>query len=269
MPRRPEFIGGLIGLAVVLAIFFAFVIGGWPGALDDCLTSECYCERARPGNVKQPSNTWFNVGFMIAGLWLLWRLRDEVASPIAMRRPTFAAISYGAAVIFLGPGSMFFHASLTRWGGLVDNISMFIWAGWVLAWQAVRLAHWQPWWAMALIWAALVVTASLITGLVDGAGTICFAVLIALACITEIVICAARPRGIVRDWRWLIATFAVFAIAALVWALSGGSLGDGGVKRGPWCDPDAFLQGHAVWHLLCAVATVLYAVYLRSEREDR
>jgi hypothetical protein len=32
------------------------------------------------------------------------------------------------------------------------------------------------------------------------------------------------------------------------------------------CDPDSLLQGHAVWHLLCAGTTGSIYLYHRSER---
>ena len=37
------------------------------------------------------------------------------------------------------------------------------------------------------------------------------------------------------------------ALAFVIWNLA----------QGPWCDPTSWLQGHAAWHLLCAVAAYL------------
>jgi hypothetical protein len=34
----------------------------------------------------------------------------------------------------------------------------------------------------------------------------------------------------------------------------------------PLCDPDALLQAHGIWHLLSAVATVCFFLFLRTER---
>lgn len=38
--------------------------------------------------------------------------------------PNIIPISYCCVVAFLGPASMFMHASLTYWGGTVDVLSM-------------------------------------------------------------------------------------------------------------------------------------------------
>ncbi len=35
---------------------------------------------------------------------------------------------------------------------------------------------------------------------------------------------------------------------------------------GALSDPDSLLQEHALWHLLCALATLLIWLYYRSER---
>jgi hypothetical protein len=34
----------------------------------------------------------------------------------------------------------------------------------------------------------------------------------------------------------------------------------------PWCDPDALLQAHGVWHLLSACATVCFFMFLRTQK---
>ncbi len=38
------------------------------------------------------------------------------------------------------------------------------------------------------------------------------------------------------------------------------------LAQGPWCDPTSWLQGHAAWHLLCAVAAYLLFRLYASER---
>ena len=59
------------------------------------------------------------------------------------------------------------------------------------------------------------------------------------------------------DARWIGAAFASMAVAFTIWNLS---------KDGrPLCHPDSLLQGHAAWHLLCAVAAYCLYRYWVSE----
>lgn len=64
----------LIGLAVsAVSIGALFLLGAlkWieSSSPDPCVkTDTCYCERLRLGMIKQPSNTWSNLGFVLVGL---------------------------------------------------------------------------------------------------------------------------------------------------------------------------------------------------------
>jgi hypothetical protein len=85
----------------------------------------CYCEQVLPGKmIKQRSNTWSNLGFVLVGLIMLASLPAVVAGSgrDPMEERTFYAVLYGCVVIFLGPGSMFFHASMKKWGGWIDTL---------------------------------------------------------------------------------------------------------------------------------------------------
>jgi hypothetical protein len=39
-----------------------------------------------------------------------------------------------------------------------------------------------------------------------------------------------------------------------------------GMPNHPWCNPDSLLQAHMVWHLLCAVATISFFNFQRTEK---
>ncbi|MEX1286655.1 MAG: ceramidase domain-containing protein [Acidimicrobiia bacterium] len=70
---------------------------------------------------------------------------------------------------------------------------------------------------------------------------------------------ARHPAGARRTytpWFWLgiVSFFGAYAI----WLT--------GTADHPWCAPDSIVQAHAIWHLLSAVATWCFFVFLRSER---
>lgn len=55
--------------------------------------------------------------------------------------------------------------------------------------------------------------------------------------------------------RWLVAGWLAFGAAIVAWELD----------RSPaWCDPHGPVQLHALWHVLCAVALGVWAVYYRQ-----
>ena len=66
----------------------------------------------------------------------------------------------------------------------------------------------------------------------------------------------ADGRRTYTPWFWLgiVSFFGAYAI----WLT--------GTADHPWCSPDSIVQAHAIWHLLSAVATWCFFVFLRSER---
>ena len=57
-------------------------------------------------------------------------------------------------------------------------------------------------------------------------------------------------------WFWV--GIAAFLTAYAIWQT--------GTADHEWCSPDSILQAHAVWHVLSAVATASFFVFLRTER---
>ncbi len=128
----PELVIGLIGLAVVMGAFFVFALLRWPGAWDeetaDGAKPSVYGERVHyDAIIRQPYNTWSNLFAVALGLIVLVWLCGaspgrKPANP--MLTATLYSALYAYALMFLGPGSMFFHASMKKWGGVLDNVSM-------------------------------------------------------------------------------------------------------------------------------------------------
>jgi hypothetical protein len=264
LSSRREFWWGLAGFAVLLIIFFALAALGWPGNPDSCLAdvpNTCWCEAIHTGElVKQPTNTWSNLGFVVAGLLILWQVgRDRDQPPVLsnpMTTSTAYAVALGAVVLFLGPGSMFFHGSITDWGGWIDTYSLSLFGSFGLLYALARIFHWSDGVFLGVYLGVNALT-GVFTWLVDGTGTPIFALLVAGWVHTEGVILFRAPGGVQRQWPWLGAALGVFAVAMLIWSLS---------QTGrPLCDPYSWFQGHGVWHLLSAVAAGFTFLYLRTE----
>jgi hypothetical protein len=82
------------------------------------------------------------------------------------------------------------------------------------------------------------------------AGNLAFGGLLVVAAVLETVLW--RRGETTRVFRHGVVALAAMLVAFAVWLLTNAG----------WCDPDSLLQGHAAWHLLCAVAAYwLYRLY--------
>ena len=166
---------------------------------------------------------------------------------------------YGGLLVFLGPGSMFFHGGLTHFGGWLDNLSMILYVTFILCYDAAALAVGRS--DRRLLrdlrrdqrrprhlhvvrrWSA------------RSSSRILAGVAVVLRASSS----SPRPRGITRQFiPWLLLGLISFGIATFIWPMwSTGA---------PLCDPNSLFQGHAVWHLL-AMAVTPFCIfrYLRGE----
>lgn len=131
--RLPLFvtIGALGAFAVLFVVGGA--IGWWSPAANEPAIGDVsrWCERVSGGFVREPVNTLGNLGFVVSGLMMFVVLaRDMTANPAAgPARSRFVGnqplgLTYAAATVFLGPGSMMMHGSHTFFGAWIDNLSM-------------------------------------------------------------------------------------------------------------------------------------------------
>lgn len=247
--------------ALATAALFAAGVGGWEGRADGCLVGgQCFCELDRGGLVRQPSNTLSNLGFVVAGLLVagsLGRERRRGSLPRPdnpMTGTRFYPGFYAATTALLGPGSMALHASLTWWGSVLDLVSMNLFIGFVFAYAVVR---WQDLGIGAFLATFAAVNAALLgVKLLHGHGSGAFGAMAVASVGIEVRL--RRTGRVSGDGRFLLAAAATFLGSFAVWL--------GSRNGGVLCDPASWLQGHAVWHLGCAVATVFIYLYMRSQR---
>ncbi|MBI5667188.1 MAG: ceramidase domain-containing protein [Chloroflexi bacterium] len=265
---------GLIESGVLMAIFFILGLTGWiPSSEDDdCIAAnDCYCERLHPGMIKQPINTWSNLGFMLAGLVILIMVGgsglNPATEPNPMKAPSLLAILYGAVVIFLGPGSMFFHASMKQWGGWLDTFSMVIFTSFLFLYDLIHTlfnagsAVFLVLWLIANValgywtwWMDKNHRGSKILGLTPG--SFAFGSFAILWVVLQFIILLGGAGGTGRGWTFFILAVVSFGSAFVVWQLS--------KTGGPLCKPDSWLQGHGLWHLLGALTAFFIFLYFQS-----
>lgn len=233
---------------------------GWKPA--NCVPFGCFCEAVRAGLVRQPVNTLSASAFLFVAAWVLWharrdRLRAHAGNLITRERGY--AIGFALCLIVLGLATAFYHASLTFAGQLADNFGMYLLATFILLCNVARQrslgfrTHLGAYLGTNTMLGLLIVLAPVIKHYL-------FAGLIAAALAVEY-LGRRRSRSRIAS-RLLYGSLALLAVAFSVWVLD---------NTGVFCAPHSVLQGHAIWHLLDALAAALLYQYYRSEEpeEDR
>lgn len=233
----------LLGFGVLVAVLAGAALlpldtSAWQPAT--CLSLEgCFCEAARDGAVKQPANAWSSLAFTLAGFYVAaraWRLRRE-----AGYSPGKAAL-YAAALVVIGLGSAFYHATLTFAGQFFDVMGMYLLATFLVV-ADLQMLGWvrRNWFGRIYISLNLALAAGLIW--LPEARRWLFLILIVIVILFEALL---RQLGrLRRTTLWFGLALGAFGLAFVVWNLDNGRV---------WCAPESLLQGHALWHLLGALA---------------
>ena len=118
----------IYSVIVTALLFILFGSNGWgPAAENEQAIGEIsrWCERVSGGFFREPANTLGNLGFVITGLYMFYKLSNDATQN---KSPMFGSFKigllYASASTFLGPGSMAMHGTHTKFGAWLDNVSM-------------------------------------------------------------------------------------------------------------------------------------------------
>lgn len=213
----------------------------------------CWCEAVRWDSlIRQPANVWSNFSMFAVAVVVLWLSRRKSPQNLLTANPSYSRL-YAFGLTLTGLGSMFFHASLTHIGQWVDLIGMYFLATVLYLYNYSRLRA-LPTRTLLLLYVASVTFFTLLMYFVPQANDILFGVLI-LVFVFFVIFTQRKLKTKVRGW------FIVFAVVSYYsgstfWILD---------KQLKLCAPDSWLQGHAVWHILAALATLFVYLFFRSE----
>ena len=265
-----------------------------------------WCERVSNGAFREPVNTLSNLGFMVAGLYILYKLTNEISFNefSGLNKIT---ILYGVAVVYLGPGSMMMHGTNTEWGGWADNLSMVMYI--ILPWlyNCYKMSSWSVN-TLLKVYFSIVIFYAVMRGLFGngmGIGLDLFGVSIGLWVISEFLYKFWSPRmrffsgfvgflvlmlfgifpdevfGNLGEYWWIILFWlpGILAntkpkesrsyrwyFAGMIAYMSAFAIWLTGVPDSDTCNPDAIFQAHGIWHLLTALATIFFFYHYRSEK---
>ena len=112
---------------ISLTLFFLAVFNGWLG--EWAHVGAGFGEASRPGLIKQPVNTWSNIGFVFTGLLIGWCLMRGAYSTNknALTQSTFYSAFFASLVVCLGPGSMAMHATRRTWADTSTCFRCILW----------------------------------------------------------------------------------------------------------------------------------------------
>jgi hypothetical protein len=239
---------------------------GWRESSD--LFHSRYAERIRVGDVfRTRANTWSNLAYVLVGFYGIaigyhdLRRPRPADSNYLVQTPAMSLL-FGAACCGLGFGSGFFHASLTRVGQQLDVGSMY---APLLVLIALNLGRWMPHVSFGgrhrslptwPILGSLAVVASLLLFKYKWSmsSRTVLSTLIAAVSVCGVLdrFQASRKMAI----HWLVLAGAALAASVLCRELD---------VAARFTGPDAWLQGHALWHILTALCLGCMYLYYRSE----
>ena len=126
--KNNPFYEALVAVFLTFSLFLVFGYNGWgaPAANEQAIGEiSRWCERVSGGFFREPANTLGNLGFVITGLYMFYKLSNDATQN---RSPMFGSFKigllYASASTFLGPGSMAMHGTHTKFGAWLDNVSM-------------------------------------------------------------------------------------------------------------------------------------------------
>ena len=256
--RGPLVLAGATAVVSLVAVLAA-ARWGWLGP--DVGRGDGFCEAARAGWIRQPANTWSNLGFVAAGLAVAVHAGHRLRLGLTMGAHPGLATAFAVLVVLLGPGSMAMHATQSDLGGHLDLLSMFLVSGFALGYAVMRALRRGP--GLFAVVFALAVLAGMAVHLRGGtvpllghAGNAAFALQLWVAIGIEIAL--GRRLSARQDVWWAAAAVLTLATAFAIWTT--------GMRGHAWCRPETLLQQHGAWHLLCALSAYLLFRHYTAER---
>lgn len=266
--------GTLIVLLIFIGVFMAFkdvaVWNIWLAAGE--FENPQYSERIYPNSVfRTRMNTWSNLVYVLFGFYAIalgindWKQRRPLEHGYLAHVP-IQSFLFGVAGVYLGLGSGFFHASLTRYGQQCDVGGMY---ATMICMAAIAIGSWMP--RMEEPWTRRIFPTWPVIAVIVVYASIYFSyykwdysfgkVSIYLSGTLFLFAGASMIQpGKYLQIRWFIAAFVSIALGSKIRDLD---------IQGRFTSPDSIFQGHALWHLISCLLYVFMFLYFRSEEREK
>lgn len=211
------------------------------------------------------ANTWSNLSYVIVGLYAIalgcvdWGLRTNATAGY-LRRTPLLSVAFGITCCLLGFGSGLFHASLTRFGQHLDVAAMYTP---LLVLISISLGRFLPtipigWHTRIATWPLLLIIVAITSWLLFlykwqmSSLHVLTTLIVALTSLLAFDVVHRRGQC---DQRWLIGSTVSLVLAVVCRQLD---------VAGNFSSPDAWWQGHAIWHVLTSMSLASVFLYFRS-----
>ena len=309
MPIRGYFVWGG-GTVVLMTALILFAVLGWPKRPDSCANIEpvthlqvlkkiprtdypdflhpdtCYCEAFDPQDVvsgkpgvRQWVNTLSNLYAIATSLIVLLLIQRDRARRRMLNLfhdpDSWIPEVYVFAVLFLGLGSMWLHASLSATVSWLDGMSMYVFTCFLPLYTFRRRCQMKGWFYVIYLGAVALFTGlNALPGMEDGS-TILIAVIVFAYVFAEVwVKCTdLKKMGYVRWFDRLrigLSPRGWMRSALMFWVMGLLSFGAaaffrGASQTGEWmCKSDSWFQPHGLlWHSLSGVMAMMLYFYWR------
>jgi hypothetical protein len=273
---RPVVLFLLIALALISLSWLPAPWTAWQPAT--CMPAACFCEAVGSGFIRQPMATWSNLAFVLVGLLIL----EDVLRPSATRSNLLArrrayVVVYAVAMILIGLGSWFYHASLTFVGQWFDVMGMYLLGTFMVLYNIARLVFSPQVTHPHAALKGMRMPFPQLSGRAFAVSYVLFNCALGLSLIVVpelrrylfgiLLVVTIALEGMLRYRRatqirtsYFIAALLIYVLAQIIWTLDLNHI---------VCDPSGPLQGHAVWHVLTALSAGLLYLYYRSENDPR
>lgn len=241
-----------------------------------------YCETHVEGKVKQPWSTWSDLSFVAAGIWIMFILafvdnkvnrRNSLINP--MRHIGWLSMTYGMIVIFMGPASMLLHSAMKDWTGWFDSMSVTLWLSFNAAYalylfffKSYNLGNDLSRILSVLLFTLLLILIFGIWGVVDSSarmyGFFAGGVLWGLAEFAFFIRQAFKCQSTkLKRTYWVFGVYLItLAVTMTIWVFFNPD-----VVSAANCQSRESFPGHAIFHILAAVATMLVFWSFATEEE--
>jgi hypothetical protein len=221
----------------------------------DCFPNHCFCEAVGATFIRQPIDSITNIAYVIAGVIIILFTKKLLANNRPQIRNSLSTkllYIYGLAHIAVGVGSFLYHSTFTFFGEQMDDDSMYLVASFILLFSIADRKVFSTrnflknYLILNIILELLILKFPVVRGLV-------FATLIIAATVSEISKSRAKNRATKYDSSFYLVSLAIFTLAYAFWILDYTRI---------WCHPESLYQGHAIWHVLTALAGVVMVKHM-------
>ena len=226
-----------------------------------------FCEANRMDEaIRQPSNTWSNLGYLIVALFALtlavhdYKNKNRRSSGNFLVMYPFFSVLYGLSCLYLFIGSFMYHASLTLLFQKFDQTGLYSVIGMILILNIYKINpyHYRKGeWKNSHVFAKLLVVIfniAFFKWLWKFNINILVPVMLIFTFITSIYYIKRVSK---TDYfiNYMYAAFFILFGAGSIWMID---------REGVACNPQSAMQGHAMWHILTAASMFFIYLYYRS-----